>query len=85
MPTKTMKKKIRNPVPADKTPNCPPHHWIIEQDGSAHCIKCRETRPVGTFVAWHTLLDAPNMNYSVRRGMLENGRAYYRPVEIFKI
>ena len=83
MPTKTMKKPPA--VPADKTPDCPPHLWHVFQDGSAYCKKCPETRPAGSFVLWSGLLDAPSMNYSVHRGILPSGQAHYRPVEIFRI
>ena len=87
MPAKTKsKKETKVPaIPADKTPDCPPHLWHVFQDGSAYCKKCTEKRPAGTFPAWLAALDAPSMNYSVHRGFTQNGRAYYRPVVVFKL
>jgi hypothetical protein len=62
------KKKIKeSAIPADKTPECPPHHWYTDGDGNTRCKKCGETTELQT---WHKATLNPEIDRSYKRGEL---------------
>lgn len=40
-------------LPADLTPDCPPHHWLVETNGGA--ARCRKCGASNTFKNWAEL------------------------------